>query len=160
MVKYIAYTLIFLLLTVISIGGWFVYRFYQNYQNPTPVFKTSFVGGKELLVELAISEKEWILGLSGRSSLPETQGMLFISDQLALPSFWMKDMLIPLDIIWIREGEIIAIDGNIPVPETEETPLSTYHPPKGVDMVLEVNAGWSEKNEIEVGDKIEIINQY
>ena len=50
-------------------------------------------------VELAMSDVKKQLGLSGRSNLPEDKGMLFVYDKPNFYSFWMKDMLFPIDII-------------------------------------------------------------
>ena len=112
------------------------------------------IGNTTLLVEYAISPQEWVSGLSNRDFLPDNQGLLFISSGLELPGFWMKDMRFPIDIIWIRDTTIIGIEKNVPVPKNPSEPQETYRPPQAVTMVLEVNAGWSDKHAITVGDTV------
>src|SRR5690554_3291083 len=54
-----------------------------------------------VLAEVARTAEERRVGLSFRQSLPKNQGMLFVFDGEVVPSFWMKDTLIPLDLIFI-----------------------------------------------------------
>lgn len=95
-------------------------------------------------------------GLSGRESLPEDAGMLFVFGSSSAQTFWMKGMRFPLDIIWIRNDRIVGIEKNVP-PESD-TPvlgLKLYSSPEPVDKVLEINAGLSERYGFEVGDRVE-----
>ena len=133
-------------------------------QTPLPLIKqvdkkeiTS--GNTKIQVEVARSDSERKKGLSGRSFLPENDGMLFVFDQKnVFPSFWMKNTLIPLDIIWIKGGKITKIDKNIqpPAKNTPDSQLLLYHPDKPIDYVLEVNRGFSDKNNIKVGNSIDL----
>ena len=95
-------------------------------------------------------------GLSGRPRLTNSQGMLFNFGTSTTPGFWMKDMNFDLDFIWIRDGKIIGITPNVPAPAQDKkfdtASLPTYYPPSAVNQVLEVNAGWAEKNNVTVGD--------
>ena len=70
----------------------------------------------------------------------------------------MKERLFPLDFIWIKDGEIVQIDENIPAPApgTPDNELNFISPKESVNYVLEVNAGFVEKNGIEVGDEVVI----
>jgi uncharacterized membrane protein (UPF0127 family) len=70
----------------------------------------------------------------------------------------MKDMLIPLDFIWVANGKIVKIDKNVPAPapNTPDGNLKTYSPGTPIDYVLEVNAGFSDKNNIKVGDSVNL----
>jgi uncharacterized membrane protein (UPF0127 family) len=113
----------------------------------------------EIDVDIADSVALQTKGLSGRSVLNEEEGMLFIFPDDKIRYFWMKDMLFPIDIIWIdKEGRIIGIEENAPKPEgsTPDYKLSIYSSPKPVPYVLEVNAGFSERNNIKVNDIVEI----
>jgi len=76
------------------------------------------------------------------------------------PVFWMKDMLIAIDIIWIDNDKIIQIDKNVQPPKTgvKDNDLAKYKPDNPIDYVLEVNGGYSDKNDIKEGDGVEIPN--
>ena len=68
-------------------------------------------------------------------------------------------MLIPLDIIWIGNGKIVKIDENVPAPVagTSDSKLLNYSPGSPIDYVLEVNAGFSDKNNFKVGDLVIVL---
>ena len=111
------------------------------------------IGNYEVVVEIVDDEEERSRGLGWRKDLPEDSGMLFIFEIPAQYSFWMKDMRFPIDIIWISENsEIVAISENI-IPETYP---ASFSPSEPVKYVLEVNAGWANKNNIKEGDFIEL----
>jgi len=104
------------------------------------------VGNDVIKVEVADSLITRQKGLSGRAGLGEQQGMLFIFPFKERYSFWMKDMLFPIDIVWIKDNRIIGIAANVePEPEKKIWQLSTYQPPESISLVLEVRAGLSEK---------------
>lgn len=103
--------------------------------------------------EIADSEAKKTRGLMYRESLAWESGMLFIFDEEALHSFWMKNTLIPLDMIWIdSDKNIVDITQNA-LPCKEQQECKSIIPTAEVKYVLEVNSGFSEKNKIEVGDK-------
>jgi uncharacterized membrane protein (UPF0127 family) len=66
----------------------------------------------------------------------------------------MKGMKFDLDLIWIKNNRVIGITSNVPHPKNENDELPLYPPPSEIDMVLEVASGFSEKNNIAVGDTI------
>jgi len=115
------------------------------------------VGTTPLKVGIADDEAERKEGLSGKSSLPEAEGLLFDFGQKDIyPSFWMRGMLIPIDIIWINDGKVVKIDKNLqpPAKETSDSSLKLYYPDKPIDYVLEVNAGFADKNGVEIGTEV------
>ena len=90
-------------------------------------------------------------GLGDRESLPMNEGMLFIFSTSQIYKFWMKDMLFSLDMIWIDENkQVVDITDNI----SPDTFPSSFQPSSPVRYVLEVNAGFAEKNNIKVGDNL------
>jgi len=94
-------------------------------------------------VNLATTKSEQEQGLSERKSINDDEGMLFIFQKPSVNYFWMKDMKFPIDIIWIGDNsEIIYIKKNVN-PDTYPT---TFGPNEESRYVLEVNAGFSEKN--------------
>ena len=104
------------------------------------------IGNKEYNVKEVTTPEDKAKGLQGVESLPENEGMLFIFDPPEDVKFWMKDTLIPLDIIFINEDqEVVKVHQGIPNDETLiEVPNIAY--------VLEVNAN----SGIKVGDELEL----
>ena len=137
-------------------------RFLPNTPTPTAhPLETMSVGNKTLQVEIANTEPSRELGLGGRLSLDQNSGMLFVFDSKpTMVSFWMKGMLIPLDMIWVTNGKVVQINKNIPVPKngTPDSSLKTFSPQRPVDYVLEVNAGFSDRNSIKVGNPVSLPN--
>lgn len=102
-----------------------------------------------LHVEVVSSHEKLELGLGGRKDLCASCGMLFEFEKPGTYSFWMKDMLIPLDMLWISEGKIMHIEKNIQ-PDFK----GTLTPSESADKVLEINAGKSDELGIKVGDSV------
>lgn len=156
-----------ILLTIIFIiVAGMIYRKNQGL-SPLPSFsqntpavkgtKNVVIENATIKVELADSDFKRQKGLSGRTGLEKDSGMLFvISNNKSTPTFWMKDMKIAIDIIWIKDGKIIQIDKNAPPParNTADKNLKLYSPKTAVDYVLEVNSGYSDLNNIKVGDSV------
>jgi len=110
---------------------------------------------KTIWVDLAQTPEEKNKGLGGRENLADDEGMLFIFKEKTTPSFWMKDMNFPLDIIWLDDNIIVDISQNIQ-PHKNNQNLPVYRPSQAVNYVLEVNAGYVNKNNIKTGDRAEI----
>jgi len=91
-------------------------------------------------------------GLMYRTSLPDDSGMLFVFPEDEDHSFWMKNTLIPLDMLFIaRDGRIVGIHPNA-------VPLSTAQISVGTPsaFVLEVNGGWAARHGVRTGDRLEL----
>lgn len=102
----------------------------------------------DLYVELADIPEKRSQGLSGRKELREDGGMLFVFDEPDIYSFWMKDMNFPIDIIWIGEDLKIADITRNAKPESYP---ETFQSKKPAKYAIEVNAGWSLKNGVQIG---------
>lgn len=103
-----------------------------------------------LTVDVAGTTQTREQGLSGRTSLGDDEGMLFLFGTKQRYSFWMKGMRIPIDILWIDEGRIVDVSVDVPVPGPDGH-LTTYRPSMPVDTVLEVPAGFVALNEVRIG---------
>mgnify|MGYP001569390567 FL=1 len=114
--------------------------------------------GKEKIkvdVEVADNDEERMQGLMFRESLGENSGMLFVFDNKAKYAFWMKNTLIPLDVIFIDENfNIVDIIYAVPC---KEDPCERYIPKKESLYVLEVNGNFTIKNGISIGNKIRLL---
>lgn len=107
----------------------------------------------QIPVELAKTEEEIQKGLSNRASLEPDQGMLFVFNEPKIYKFWMRDMQFPLDMIWINNDKIVGIEKNIPANFNHENPIF-YSPPEPAQYMLEVNAGFAEANNINIGNTV------
>ena len=106
-------------------------------------------GRKPFRVELARTDKEQAKGLMFRTGMGADEGMLFIRNPPGVASFWMRNTVIPLDIIYIgTDGRILNIANAIPY---DETPLYSL----GIAAaVLELNGGQAEQLGIKPGDTV------
>ena len=102
-------------------------------------------------VEIAETSEERSNGLMHRESMEKSEGMLFIFEEPATNTFWMKNTLIPLDIIWMNENkEVIFI--NKDTKPCKSDPCLNYGPAENSFFVLELNSGVSDEVGLEVGD--------
>lgn len=92
-------------------------------------------------------------GLMFRKSLGELSGMLFINQREGLYPFWMKNTLIPLDIIWINKDKKVAFIVKSAQPCLET--CNSIKPACPAQYILEVNAGFIEKYQIKVGQRLD-----
>src|ERR1700692_755578 len=108
-------------------------------------------------VEVATTTAEQQQGLSGKNSLPQDQGMLFVFKTPGLYAFWMKGMKFPLDIIFIKDNKIVSISKNVPVPkDAKETNLPIYTSAAPANRALEINAGQATTYDFQKGDDVGI----
>jgi uncharacterized membrane protein (UPF0127 family) len=106
-------------------------------------------------VTIADTPEEQEVGLSYTSSLEQNTGKLFVFNTVGKYGFWMKDMNYSLDLVWIdKDFKIIAIDKNV----TPESYPNIFYPPKEVQYVLEVNAGFSTANDLSVNQLMALTN--
>lgn len=107
-----------------------------------------------IIAEVADTKSSRELGLSGRSSMKDDEGLIFFFDTPGRYGFWMKDMMFSLDIIWInQEGIIVEIERNV---KPESYP-KTFMNASPASYVLELNAGIAEKQGLFIGSKVKII---
>ncbi len=110
-------------------------------------------GEVEFDCEVADTQSERALGLMNRESLPADEGMLFLFDEPANLTFWMKNTLIPLDIIFIDEnGQVINIEQALPEPGVPDNELTRYSSGRPAEWVVELNIGTCAAEGICPGD--------
>lgn len=142
-----------LILGLIIIIG---YVKYQDAAKKSAITIYTGAGAVKIKVEYADTPEKWKTGLQNRSSLKSDSGMFFVFSDVKNKSFWMKDVLIPLDIIFISpDGKVNEIITPKPCPK-EETNCPSYVSKGLVSFVLEVNAGFAAKWKIMEGDILEI----
>ncbi len=158
------------LFIIICLLGAFVYfvgiPYVQNFQTNTlskqiaieissnekkPIL-TSF-GTTTILLNLAVTNFEKERGLGGNFFLSNSNGMLFVYDRVGYPAIWMKNMIFPIDIIWLNSDfRIVDVEKNIS-PITYPT---AFRPDLPAQYVLEVNAGFFDLHNIQIGDTLKL----
>src|SRR3989338_4725278 len=127
-------------------------------------FTVSF-GKTVIFVELADTEEARTLGLGGREEIAPDAGMLFVFSKPDTHGIWMKDMLFPLDILWLNEwkpqtdaertmnyaeGRIYLVVVGIKETVTPETYPEIFSPNTKASFVLEINRGAAKRSGIAV----------
>lgn len=113
------------------------------------------INGNKINVEIVRSPIDLARGLSGRDSLAPNEGMFFLFPKLSNYGFWMKDMKITIDIVWIKGDRVVGFVENVdPQIGATEKDLKIYYPPEPIDKVLEVIAGQAKSLNLKIGDKV------
>jgi uncharacterized membrane protein (UPF0127 family) len=108
-------------------------------------------------LELALTPEEQAQGLMFRENLPDRTGMIFVFDQAADHHFWMKNTMIPLDMIWMdASGKVIFVSAN--TPPCKADPCATYGPDAPARQVLEIAGGMAAKEKIAIGSTLRLID--
>jgi hypothetical protein len=143
------------LVIIFFLAGYFlISHYHKNIKSNPPVNIYVEIGGQSVKVDLAVTGAEQAQGLSGRESLSPDEGMLFIFSKPGKYAFWMKDMNFPIDMIWITPDMKIDYIKKNALPNLYP---ETYGPGKDdadAKYVLEVSTGFSDKNNLKIGDSI------
>jgi uncharacterized protein len=138
---------------VLIVVGYFLNK--DNvYEEEVEVY--AVINNIKVTLEVADDYASKALGLSGREFLDENHGMIFVyEEETPNLTFWMKNTLISLDMIFLNSDfEVVYIIANVPI--CEKDPCENYTSEADAQYVIELNSGWSEKNDLKVGDSIEV----
>jgi uncharacterized membrane protein (UPF0127 family) len=119
-----------------------------------PISAKTEINNQKFELEVAATKKEQDTGLMYRTSLPNNRGMLFKFKSPQKVSFWMKNCQISLDMIFLRDGLVKAIE--LSAPPCTADPCPTYGSDTAVDRVIELRGGRAAELGVKVGDRIEI----
>jgi uncharacterized membrane protein (UPF0127 family) len=125
-----------------------------NQGQQLPITAAADINGQTIQLEVTQTPEQQEIGLMFRTELPANRGMLFSFNPPQPIRFWMRNTLIPLDMIFLRNGEVKAIAANTPPCTTETCP--TYGAAVPVDQVIEVRGGRAAELGLKVGDRITI----
>ena len=142
---------------IIGLFSFFIYRtFFAN----IPLQKTNVnIKDQEYTLEIASTISQKSKGLMKRNSLCSNCGMIFVSEAPGEQIFWMKNTLIPLDIIFLDpDRKIINIENAVPQPSVPDLQLKLYRSTAPSQYVIELNEGDSQKLKLIPGDIINISN--
>lgn len=139
------------LIIIFTIGLKLYYAFYW----PKATIK---INNQVLNVLVANNIKHWQNGLGKFTDLGKYDGMLFVFPEVKQHVFVMRDMKFPIDIIWFKKGAIVDIAPNLPLePGRTEEQLTLYPARDESDRVLEIPAGYAQKFNYKIGDKLEVL---
>ncbi len=134
-----------ILLAFVVWAGWFFF-----YQNKPP--RITFPSGTIINVSIADTPALREKGLSKREILRDDEGMIFVFDTLDRHKIWMKDMYFPIDIIWLDENfKVIDIDKGASISSYP----NTFQPQSNAGFVIEVNSGFTSRNNVQIGDIVQ-----
>jgi hypothetical protein len=113
--------------------------------------------GHRIRVEIAADDASRTHGLMNRASMPADHGMLFVFPDSQIRTFWMKDTLIPLDMLFLdADGRLVTLRAD--VPPCKADPCGTYPSTQRARYVLELNAGVASKLGLREGDAVTFID--
>ncbi len=124
----------------------------QGQQLPTTAI--ALIKDATIQLEVAQTPQQQATGLMFRESLADDRGMLFPFPNERMARFWMKNVPISLDMIFLNGDRVVGIASDVPPCKTEPCPI--YGPNALVDGVIELRGGRARELAVEVGDTIEI----
>ena len=112
--------------------------------------------GATYALEVVRTPEEQAQGLMFRESLAERTGMLFPFSDKAVHRFWMKNTMIPLDMIWMdTQGKVLFVSPQ--TPPCVADPCASYGPDLPAASVLEIAGGMAKKEKVEVASVIRFV---
>ncbi len=160
MYKTLKIIFVIVLITIFVVGGYFYFRIPADYDESKYVLDIDkyvlSINNKEISLTVASSTADLEKGLSGVESLDENTGMFFVFDTEDKYGFWMKDMKISIDIIWLDSlKKVIYIEKNV----SPDTYPKVFFPPENSLYVLELKPGFTDENNISVGNILNIFKK-
>ncbi|OLP15744.1 hypothetical protein BST81_24815 [Leptolyngbya sp. 'hensonii'] len=127
-----------------------------NQGQSLPITARITIAGQTIDLEVARTFQEQATGLMFRTTLADNRGMLFPFHPPRSVSFWMKNTLIPLDMVFLRQGRVQFISQN--VPPCQADPCPAYGPDRNleIDQVIELRAGRTQELGLKVGDRLPV----
>lgn len=120
-----------------------------------PISAEVAIGSEQIQLEVARTPQEQAMGLMFRTELPPDRGMLFPFEFARPVQFWMQNTLIPLDMVFLLDGEVKEIVAS--APPCEGQPCPTYGPTSlRVNQVIELAGGRAAELGLQVGDRVDI----
>jgi len=112
------------------------------------------LAGRTFELEVARTNQQRSIGLMFRTNLPADRGMVFLFEPPQPTAFWMRNTLIPLDMVFAHQGRIVDIQQDVPPCKTPQCPVYGPNYSTLVDTVVEFNAGTARKLGLKVGDRL------
>ncbi len=124
-------------------------------QSKLPRGRAVFPDGAAVSVDIADTEAVRQRGLMFRDHLAPNEGMIFVFPEPGYYPFWMKNTLIPLDMLWLDgQARIVSIARS--VPPCKADPCPSYPPTGTATYVIEVVSGFARQHDLKVGDAVKL----
>ncbi len=111
--------------------------------------------GSEVQIAILTTKADKYRGFSKMHQPCPDCGLLFVWPVLSQPTIVMRDMLFPLDLVWLRDKQIVQLTLNIQPEEGEESQLTKYTASEPIDSVLEVPAGFAGRHNLKIGQFVD-----
>ena len=154
--------LLFVLVFITLVAYASVRLFTEEVNGPIVVTNNLTANDEKIIIPVVLDEREFAMevsdtqetqqkGLSGRGSLCEICGMIFVFEKPSKYGIWMKDMLLSIDVLWLNENKyIIHIVENM---QPRSYPKS-YYPPSDAKYIIEVPNGTVYDLGLKVDDRV------
>ena len=119
-----------------------------------PITARAQMAGQVIQLEVAQTPQQQEVGLMYRTEVAADRGMLFPFQPPRPVQFWMKHVSINLDMVFLRQGKVVAIADN--VPPCKADPCAVYGPKVAIDQVIELRAGRAQEMGLKVDDRIKV----
>ncbi|MHC0065131.1 DUF192 domain-containing protein [Nostoc sp. UIC 10890] len=127
----------------------------ENLGQTLPISAKAIVpNGTIIKLEVAQTPEQQAMGLMYRPALPDDRGMLFGFPSAQPVSFWMKNVPVPLDMVFLQNGVVKYIQAS--APPCASQPCPTYGPNTPIDKVIELRSGRAAELKLKVGDTVKI----
>lgn len=119
-----------------------------------PITATAEIAEATIQLEVAETPQQQATGLMYRDCLADDRGMLFPFSSARVARFWMKNVPISLDMVFLNGDRVVGIAAD--VPPCQVNPCPVYGPEAMVNQVIELRGGRAEELGIKIGDQIEV----
>ena len=120
-----------------------------------PITAQAIINERVIDLEVAQTPQQQAMGLMFREALPDDRGMFFPFREARIARFWMNNVPVALDMIFLKEGKIVEIV-TAPPCNAEPSDCPLYGPETPVDGVIELREGRAKELGLATGDAIEI----
>lgn len=131
-------------------------REYTSRGQVLPITAQAIIKKKIIELEVAQTREQQAKGLMFREALPDNRGMLFPFPEPKIARFWMHNVPVALDMIFIKDSQIVEIAESVPPCTTRPQNCPVYGPDTTVDGVIELRSRRAKELKLAVGDSIEI----
>ncbi len=129
---------------------------FESQPQRLPITAQVNINGEVIELEVAQTPDQQSKGLMFREALADNRGMFFPFAYPRVTRFWMKNCLVPLDMIFLRDGKVVAIADRVPPCNSAPEDCPLYGPDVLVDGVIELRSGRAKELKLRASDRLKI----